>query len=41
MSDYSNEDDSNDRNDVIMSMIIIIMRMCRYGKLKRQRERRQ
>ena len=29
MSDYSNEDDSNDRNDVIMSMIIIIMRMCR------------
>ena len=29
MSDYSNEDDSNDRNDVIMSMIIIIIRMCR------------
>ena len=29
MSDYSNEDDSNDRNDVIMSMIIVIMRMCR------------
>ena len=29
MSDYSNEDDSNDRNDVIMSMITIIMRMCR------------
>ena len=29
MSDYSNEDDSNDRNDVIMSIIIIIMRMCR------------